>query len=554
MKKFLILVNLVGLLNFTLLACPSKKKEIEEEFKPNQTATIARFFLYMSAIDTSYIHLWKGALHWLSEIKKEAGDGYWWPYEQGTDKYLPGMVAGIGTAYLEAYLATDSVTYYDLAQGAIRWLISEAEEETTGCYKWRRVSDEDLYTPVHDYGILDIGDFFLKAYDLTHDTTVARYLKGIANWLKYKAVKDSIGYKWHWFADSGAFQSGWCRGAAGIGEFFYHMHERFGDTLVDTSWYIDYADSALYWVVSVAEEESTNCYRWPYYRKRNEIEYHPSWGKGPAGIGLVFLKAYEKTGDSLYLKYAIGCGNWLKAKAIPSHGGYKWEKYVGSGEYLIPLCQGMSGISLFFIDLWKKTNEPQDTSYGIGLCRYLDSIKVSDRGSYTWRLHEDDSPSDSLPVWVSPYLGWMFLEMAKSISNPMFITNATYIARWLDSCKVEEYGGYKWPSTVVPIGTEEDKKPYPPFTLSIECLPNPSTQRVKLIIKVFSSGNITLKIYNIGGEIVKTVLDKHIEPGSYIVYWYGRNLNGQEVGNGIYFCQVQLKNYTETKKILFIKI
>lgn len=65
--------------------------------------------------------------------------------------------------------------------------------------------------------------------------------------------------------------------------------------------------------------------------------------------------------------------------------------------------------------------------------------------------------------------------------------------------------------------------------------------------------HITLKIYNISGQLVKTLVDEEKTPGTYIVTWDGKNNSGKEVASGIYFYQLKSKNFRDTKRMIIIK-
>jgi flagellar hook assembly protein FlgD len=63
----------------------------------------------------------------------------------------------------------------------------------------------------------------------------------------------------------------------------------------------------------------------------------------------------------------------------------------------------------------------------------------------------------------------------------------------------------------------------------------------------------TLKIYNILGQKVRTLVDESKRAGSYEVIWDGKDDKGKEVGSGIYFYQLRAGDYTETKKMILVK-
>ena len=53
-----------------------------------------------------------------------------------------------------------------------------------------------------------------------------------------------------------------------------------------------------------------------------------------------------------------------------------------------------------------------------------------------------------------------------------------------------------------------------------------------------SEQNVVLRIFNIRGQIVKTLVEEDKSPGYYSIVWDGTNDNGDEVSSGVYFCQM----------------
>jgi hypothetical protein len=64
---------------------------------------------------------------------------------------------------------------------------------------------------------------------------------------------------------------------------------------------------------------------------------------------------------------------------------------------------------------------------------------------------------------------------------------------------------------------------------------------------------ITIEIFNIKGQKVKTLVDNIFAPGTYSVVWDGTDDNDREVGSGIYFYRMQTDEYTSTRKMVLIK-
>ena len=63
----------------------------------------------------------------------------------------------------------------------------------------------------------------------------------------------------------------------------------------------------------------------------------------------------------------------------------------------------------------------------------------------------------------------------------------------------------------------------------------------------------TLKIYNILGQKVRTLVDEPKGAGSYEVIWDGKNDAGEDVASGIYFYQLTASDHTLTKKMVLLR-
>ena len=55
------------------------------------------------------------------------------------------------------------------------------------------------------------------------------------------------------------------------------------------------------------------------------------------------------------------------------------------------------------------------------------------------------------------------------------------------------------------------------------------------------TGQVSLKIYNISGQLVKTLVNREQGAGSYSVQWDGRDESGQAVANGVYLYQIKAR-------------
>jgi hypothetical protein len=67
------------------------------------------------------------------------------------------------------------------------------------------------------------------------------------------------------------------------------------------------------------------------------------------------------------------------------------------------------------------------------------------------------------------------------------------------------------------------------------------------------SVHASLKIYNILGQRVKTLVDEDVPPGTYRIVWDGRDENGERVASGVYLYRFTTDEYRKTKKMVMMK-
>ncbi|MDO9068001.1 MAG: FlgD immunoglobulin-like domain containing protein, partial [Deltaproteobacteria bacterium] len=83
--------------------------------------------------------------------------------------------------------------------------------------------------------------------------------------------------------------------------------------------------------------------------------------------------------------------------------------------------------------------------------------------------------------------------------------------------------------------------------------PNPFNQQTTIRYQLTSPGRVSLKVYNIAGQVVKTLVDKAQHPGVYNVNWAGKDETGKRVAGGLYFCRLNAADINEVKRLVLVK-
>jgi YVTN family beta-propeller protein len=87
--------------------------------------------------------------------------------------------------------------------------------------------------------------------------------------------------------------------------------------------------------------------------------------------------------------------------------------------------------------------------------------------------------------------------------------------------------------------------------------PNPfnSTTQIVFDIPVGETGGlfVELKVYNILGQLVRTLVNEVKAPGRYVVSWNGKHDDGRPTASGMYLVRFKAGNFQQTRRVVLIQ-
>ena len=84
--------------------------------------------------------------------------------------------------------------------------------------------------------------------------------------------------------------------------------------------------------------------------------------------------------------------------------------------------------------------------------------------------------------------------------------------------------------------------------------PNPFNPTTTIDFSIPNDSEINLSIYNLKGQIVKTLANEQLERGNHSVVWHGIDKYGKAVSSGVYFYKLKVNGKNEAaKKCLLLK-
>jgi len=83
--------------------------------------------------------------------------------------------------------------------------------------------------------------------------------------------------------------------------------------------------------------------------------------------------------------------------------------------------------------------------------------------------------------------------------------------------------------------------------------PNPFNPVTKVAYHVPSESRVTIRVFDVTGRLVTTLVDGVVEPGRHAAVWNGTNDGGESVGSGVYFCTMETPDYRDSHKMMLLK-
>lgn len=83
--------------------------------------------------------------------------------------------------------------------------------------------------------------------------------------------------------------------------------------------------------------------------------------------------------------------------------------------------------------------------------------------------------------------------------------------------------------------------------------PNPFNPTTTIAYALPESGDVTLQVFNINGQVVSTLIDESQPAGYHQIEWDGHASNGAPAATGVYFYRLTTNDFVESKKMMLLK-
>jgi len=106
---------------------------------------------------------------------------------------------------------------------------------------------------------------------------------------------------------------------------------------------------------------------------------------------------------------------------------------------------------------------------------------------------------------------------------------------------------------VIHTQTDVTDLPKPEITELTGNYPNPFNPTTTISFSTSEAGFVSINIYNMKGQLVKTLVNENLDAAYHNVVWNGKDNRNKTISSGIYFYKMRTNNYTATKKMILMK-
>ena len=83
--------------------------------------------------------------------------------------------------------------------------------------------------------------------------------------------------------------------------------------------------------------------------------------------------------------------------------------------------------------------------------------------------------------------------------------------------------------------------------------PNPFNSETVIMFQLHSFAYISLSVYDLSGQRIRTLMESAHPAGTYSVVWDGTDDTGRDVASGVYLCRMVAGEYSAVRKLVLIR-
>ncbi|MHB1687666.1 MAG: T9SS type A sorting domain-containing protein [Ignavibacteriaceae bacterium] len=332
-------------------------------------------------------------------------------------------------------------------------------------------------------------------------------------------------------------------------------------------------DTIYYWQVRSRSASDTSAFCSPVSfhlvaGSGNPIIPIPSW---PIGGATVYpnppILNWYLNASAHNLKYKV------EYSTDSSFAGFTYVSGIDTNSYQIP-----SALALGTTYYWRVLSYNTVTTDSSGWSPIQSFVTASNLGPVAPHI---GSPTDGVKLQVNnPMLTWYLPTVGKNLSydiqyslksdfsNPETISNLSNTQEVISSLQPGEL--YYWrvrskttdgaasvyssSGSFYATGITGIRNGQVPYSFEVQQnYPNPFNPSTQIKFSLPKESIVSIKIYNMLGQLIKTLVDERKAAGIYTVQWNGDNNFNQQVATGVYLYRVTAGENVAVKKMILLK-
>ena len=83
--------------------------------------------------------------------------------------------------------------------------------------------------------------------------------------------------------------------------------------------------------------------------------------------------------------------------------------------------------------------------------------------------------------------------------------------------------------------------------------PNPFNPETQIAFGLPGPSHATLRVYNVIGRLVRTLIDRDLPAGYHTARWEGRDEQGRSAASGVYFYELRAGSFMDRRRIVLLR-
>ena len=134
-----------------------------------------------------------------------------------------------------------------------------------------------------------------------------------------------------------------------------------------------------------------------------------------------------------------------------------------------------------------------------------------------------------------------------------YVTGRFYETATFGSASLTSFGSQDIFVAKLNSSVSADSEIYPDVNI-LSNYPNPFNPTTRIHYSIIEKSNVRISVFNIKGQLVKSLINGQQNPGDYSVIWNGKDDNANNVSTGIYFYKLNVNGEEKAmRKCLLIK-